>query len=99
MADHVCDAGDFDRTVCPEPCGMMHSYCTFCGKRQDSCAHDRLFNFILGAPDELEFFTGLLPELASVLPVIRAAQADAFDEGVQAAMDRCHSRPDNPYRV
>jgi hypothetical protein len=31
----------FDRTICPEPCGSMHYYCTECGKRMDGCAHDR----------------------------------------------------------
>lgn len=39
---HVCDTGFFDRTVCPEPCGTMHSYCTHadCGARAETCAHD-----------------------------------------------------------
>ena len=37
---HRCDTGYFDRTLCPEPCDMMHSYCTLCGKRQDRCAWD-----------------------------------------------------------
>lgn len=39
MSDHTCDTGCFDRTLCPEPCNMMHSYCTYCGARQDPCAH------------------------------------------------------------
>lgn len=39
-ADHACDSGYFDRTVCPEPCGTMHSYCSACGIRQDGCVHD-----------------------------------------------------------
>lgn len=34
---HECDSGDFDRTICPEPCGTMHSYCSTCGKCQDAC--------------------------------------------------------------
>lgn len=38
---HVCDWGHFDRTVCPDPCGGMHSYCTVCGRRADPCAHDQ----------------------------------------------------------
>jgi hypothetical protein len=37
---HECDSGHFDRVVCPEPCGVMHSYCTVCGRRVDPCAHD-----------------------------------------------------------
>lgn len=37
---HVHDTGNFDRTICPEPCGAMHSYCAVCGKRQDPCAFD-----------------------------------------------------------
>lgn len=41
MMAHVCDTGHFDRTICPEPCGRMHSFCTTCGERQDSCDHDR----------------------------------------------------------
>lgn len=40
VAGHRCDTGHFDRTVCPEPCGRMHSYCTTCGERHDDCAHD-----------------------------------------------------------
>jgi hypothetical protein len=40
MASDECDSGDFDRTVCPEPCGAMHSYCTGCGSRADECAHE-----------------------------------------------------------
>lgn len=38
--EHVCDTGHFDRTICPEPCGSMHSFCATCGERQDPCAHD-----------------------------------------------------------
>ena len=37
---HTCDAGHFDRTICPEPCGSMHFYCSGCGARQDVCTHD-----------------------------------------------------------
>lgn len=37
--DHDCDTGYFDRTVCPEPCGMMHSYCATCGNPADPCPH------------------------------------------------------------
>jgi len=37
--NHVCDSGWFDRTICPPPCGAMHSYCDTCGKRQDPCPH------------------------------------------------------------
>lgn len=37
---HVCDTGHFDRTICPGPCGTMHSYCATCGERQDACAHE-----------------------------------------------------------
>jgi hypothetical protein len=40
VTPHVCDSGNFDRSICPDPCGMMHSYCATCGKRQDRCAHD-----------------------------------------------------------
>lgn len=40
LPDHICDTGYFDRSLCPEPCGSMHSYCDTCGKRQDPCAHD-----------------------------------------------------------
>jgi hypothetical protein len=39
--DHDCDTGDFDRTLCPEPCGAMHSYCSTCGRRMDPCDHQR----------------------------------------------------------
>lgn len=39
--DHRCDTGNFDRTLCPEPCGSMHSFCSTCGVRQDPCAHDQ----------------------------------------------------------
>lgn len=38
--EHQCDTGNFDRSLCPEPCGYMHSYCTTCGDRQDPCAHE-----------------------------------------------------------
>lgn len=44
--DHVCDSGHFDRTVCPEPCGYMHSFCSICGRRADACAHDRVSEMI-----------------------------------------------------
>lgn len=40
VPDHTCDTGDFDRTICPEPCGYMHSYCATCGVRQDPCANE-----------------------------------------------------------
>jgi hypothetical protein len=39
-SEHECDTGNFDRTICPEPCGRMHSYCDTCGERQDDCAHE-----------------------------------------------------------
>lgn len=38
--DHECDSGHFDRSICPEPCGAMHSFCATCGNRQDPCPHD-----------------------------------------------------------
>ena len=37
MAEHICDAGHFDRSICPEPCGMMHSYCSICDRMMDYC--------------------------------------------------------------
>lgn len=37
-ADHECDSGYFDRTLCA--CGAMHSYCDTCGERDDSCPLD-----------------------------------------------------------
>lgn len=40
VPDHRCDTGDFDRNICPEPCGYMHSYCATCGVRQDPCANE-----------------------------------------------------------
>ena len=39
-ASHTCDAGHFDRTICPEPCDSMHFCCSGCGARQDVCTHD-----------------------------------------------------------
>lgn len=30
----------FDRSICPDPCGSMHYYCTDCGKRMGRCALD-----------------------------------------------------------
>jgi len=35
MTTHICDNGNFDRTICA--CGVMHSYCETCNKRQDEC--------------------------------------------------------------
>lgn len=38
-----CDCGTrldhnwFDRTLCQEPCGMMHTRCMGCGSAQDQC--------------------------------------------------------------
>ena len=40
MSEHRCDTGHFDRSICPEPCGTMHSFCSTCGERQDACAHE-----------------------------------------------------------
>ncbi|GAB2733674.1 hypothetical protein [Nocardioides pakistanensis] len=37
LTGHACDTGRFDRSVCPEPCGAMHSFCTLCGARQGPC--------------------------------------------------------------
>lgn len=34
---HICDTGDFTRTVCPEPCGTMHSRCCTCGELAEPC--------------------------------------------------------------
>lgn len=31
----------FDRTICPEPCGGMHTRCTACGEALDHCAIER----------------------------------------------------------
>lgn len=45
MAEHICDAGYFDRSICPEPCGMMHSYCSICDRMMGDCywiTHDKL---------------------------------------------------------
>lgn len=27
----------FDRSICPEPCGFMHTRCDNCGKALDPC--------------------------------------------------------------
>lgn len=35
---HVCTEWWFDRTICPEPCGTMHYYCTECGAQDHPCA-------------------------------------------------------------
>lgn len=38
-----CDAAQgtwFDRSVCPEPCGSMHTRCTACGMALDECTFD-----------------------------------------------------------
>jgi ferredoxin len=32
----------FDRTLCAEPCGVMHTYCQHCGECLDECEHDRI---------------------------------------------------------
>lgn len=37
--DHFCDSGDFDRSICPEPCNTMHSFCALCGQLMDHCAN------------------------------------------------------------
>jgi len=29
----------FDRTICPEPCGTMHTYCSDCGVHLGYCPH------------------------------------------------------------
>lgn len=66
MSDHRCDTGNFDRTICPEPCGRMHSYCDTCGERQDRCAHDAMPNPTPTLTDEQR------EELAEVLTDLRA---------------------------
>lgn len=40
IPEHECDAGFFDRVMCPDPCNTMHSYCTVCDELQDACALD-----------------------------------------------------------
>lgn len=40
LPEHNCDTGWFDRVICPEPCGTMHSYCSVCGELQDECTLD-----------------------------------------------------------
>lgn len=37
--DCVADAGDnwFDRSICPEPCGSMHTRCAKCGGAYGAC--------------------------------------------------------------
>jgi hypothetical protein len=43
--DHlVCAHGDtwFSRTLCSEPCGNMHTYCTECGACLDHCANENV---------------------------------------------------------
>lgn len=31
----------FDRVVCPEPCGYMHSVCIACDVTLEPCAHEK----------------------------------------------------------
>lgn len=50
MSDHECDSGHFDRTVCAEPCGAMHSFCSICGKRADRCAGDEFDPWLASLP-------------------------------------------------
>jgi hypothetical protein len=39
----ACDPEDtwFDRSICPEPCGTMHTRCVDCGRPVDGCPHDQ----------------------------------------------------------
>lgn len=37
---HPSDDTWFDREVCPEPCGMMHTRCKGCGTDADGCHWD-----------------------------------------------------------
>lgn len=30
----------FDRSICPEPCGVMHTYCLDCGEALETCVWD-----------------------------------------------------------
>lgn len=39
--DHTAHSTRFDRTVCAEPCGVMHTRCAGCGAATDECRHTR----------------------------------------------------------
>ncbi len=58
-----CPGGDvwFDRTICPEPCDMMHDRCTECGKVIGYCP----FEDPSIRPDWDEYFLGIAHAVAA----------------------------------
>lgn len=68
---HACDGGDFDRSVCPEPCNAMHTYCTVCGKRQDGCGHYPNGE-LPQQPDGISDDSRGLPDVAAAAKRVRA---------------------------
>jgi hypothetical protein len=77
--DHV-----FDRSICPEPCGMMHYYCAQCGALSpfETCPHEEEGKGV-GARDDLERIWRRVQlgkdvtadDAGRLLAVVKAAQA------------------------
>lgn len=38
--EHVCNDQGQDRSLCPEPCGRNHLFCSACGRQADPCVHE-----------------------------------------------------------
>lgn len=54
LGGQLCDHVDtwFDRTVCAEPCGVMHTRCAACGVALDGCALEHSGNAVVPLPAE-----------------------------------------------
>lgn len=58
-----CPGADnwFDRSICPDPCDMMHTRCTECGSAIDYC----VFEDTKRRPDWDEYFLGIATAVAT----------------------------------
>lgn len=86
---HTCDAGHFDRTICPAPCNSMHFYCSGCGARQDVCTHDLSGQDLERPPAEaiaealLQYETGGMCHFGQTCGLCDCGRADETPEQTQ----------------
>lgn len=78
----------FSRDICPDPCGVMHTYCDDCDGMVDRCAHGYVDNPAAWTFEQAQAAQAELDELERTDPDVAAAAA-SYDRMVERVTGRC----------
>jgi len=82
----------FSRDICPDPCGVMHTYCDDCDGMVDRCAHGYVDNPAAWTREQAQAAQAELDELERTDPDVAAAAA-SYDRMVERVTGRTIPTP------